>query len=104
MVFGFVGSRASAPTFSVGVLCQRLCQLAPPSSLLQTPPPAAPTQIISGLLGWATMQVMRPPIFVGPALAHCAVPASGGLSVRARLRSCKRSEIGASRHGQDSLA
>src|SRR5256885_7002062 len=44
--------------------------------------PISPAQILSGLAGSQTMQVRRPPTFVGPTLSHCVVPGADRKSTR----------------------
>src|ERR1043166_6038076 len=84
---GFVGSIASEPTLRVGWLCHSARQCWPPSSLFQTPPPAAPTQMVLDFFGAQTIEVIRPPMLVGPTNSHGAVPAKGASAAATRERS-----------------
>src|SRR3989304_9387948 len=94
---------ASDPIFKTSCLCHSGVQVRPASSLFHTPPPAAPAQIMFGWVGWAIAQVMRPPIFVGPANCHSASDDTGDLPFALRRSVAKRS-IDASRYGQDARA
>src|SRR5437763_293608 len=90
-VAALVGSIASAP-ISNGVFARQLSfQVAPPSWLTHTPPPAAPTQILSAFAGSHTSEVHLPPMFVGPAISHG--DASGAAASRRRARPRSRISV-----------
>ena len=72
----------------------------PPSWLAHTPPPAAPTQILSAFAGSHTRDVQRPPMFVGPTISHCDARGAAASRRRARPRSrMSVSVIAGSRRG-----
>src|SRR6266480_403698 len=99
MTSGFTGSIASEPIFKLSCLLQTERHVRPASLLCHTPPAAAPAQIQSGLSGWQTTLVIRPPILVGPTHLHGAAPFGAGRSRLTRSLSSTRVCTGASRNG-----
>jgi hypothetical protein len=59
-VSGADGAIASAPIASEASLSDFAVHVAPPSVVFQTPPRAADTYIVCGVVGWIAMPVMRP--------------------------------------------
>src|SRR4051812_37354896 len=58
----------------------RGAQLNPPLVVFQTPPATAPSHMISGFVGWITIERVRPPMLPGPSHFQAEVlsPAGGG--------------------------
>ena len=83
---GSAGSTASAPICCGAFARQLRRQVAPASLLFHTPPPAAPSQIVSASSGWQTRHVLRPPMFDGPASVHALLPGKGASFFAALLR------------------
>ena len=66
-------------------------------ALPETPPPAAPAQMVFGFFDGQHTEVMRPPTLVGPTSSHWAVPASGASEAATRERSPSRARAEGSR-------
>src|SRR5919204_2306371 len=88
MIIGFAGSIARQETARFAMKSSTGCQVAPPLSVLHTPPPTLPAHIVFGLVGWMTIERVRPPMFPGPSETQPAwpggSPAVGGGAIRAR--------------------
>src|SRR5687767_851526 len=104
MTRGSLGSMASEPICSGAVAGQHRRQLPPESSLVHTPPPAAPSHTVLGSSGWHTSEVQRPPMLVGPAKVQRCAPGKAASLLAVLRRSSSSTFMLGSRSGHDTRA
>src|SRR4051812_19717551 len=102
MTLGLLGATAMAPMNKVDCVSVLGVQVAPPSVVFQTPPPAAAIYTVLTFVGSAAMPVIRPetgwrpgtwPLPMGPGPSAVQLVVLRGKEVERRVRSSSTSRL-----------